>query len=277
MGVTCYDEGVSLFYRIGIVGFITLGSGSGFAHEPTPTPEQAPTQAPTPEQAPTPTPAPTQAPEQAPEQAPAPTQAPAPEQTPAPAPPPLWGAWFSAGPHFFLVEDTRLDNQLAAAGYTLDTMGPALSLSLERYVLDWLIVGGTVDVRWVVGQRDEPGLSSQKLSALEMSFTRIGAGAYVQPTLCLNDRGDCEREGILFGAQLGIATGPTLWTLRDETEVGAFFRFDLALMWFLRVEPIQLGFRIGHAMIWQSDLGPSDLGHPFEWSPSVDLRVGWTW
>lgn len=189
--------------------------------------------------------------------------------------PPVWAAWFSAGFHFVLLEDTPLGEQLSAAGYTLDPTGPTLSLSLERYVLDWLIVGGTLDVRWSGGARNEPGLSNQKLPILETTVTRVGAGAYIQPTVCLEYTTNCEREGIVFWALLGIGTGPTLWTLRDQTKINTSFRFDLALIWTLRVEPIQLAVRAGHAMIWQSDLGPSDLGHPFRWTPSVDVRVGW--
>ncbi|HRE90048.1 MAG TPA: hypothetical protein PK095_13020 [Myxococcota bacterium] len=226
----------------------------------------------------TPTPA-------APVEAPAPPPAtPADPATPDVAPAPStdftdevpWALWLGGGLNLFFLEDTPLSDQLDAAGYTFDGDGPAFSLSLERYVLDWLVVGGTLDLRWTAGERDHPQLTGERLARDTMSLTRVGAGAYVQPTLCLLYE-SCRDDGIFFGAVLGVAFGPTFWRLRDATELGAFIRFDFALTWYFQVERFLLAMRVGHAMIWQSDLGPDELGHGFEWTPTIELRAGWRW
>lgn len=187
-----------------------------------------------------------------------------------------WALWLGGGLNLFFLEDTPLSDQLLAAGYTFDGSGPTFSLSLERYVLDWLVVGGTLDVRWVEGERDHPELTAQRLPQDTMSLTRVGAGAYVQPTLCLLYE-SCRDDGIFFGALLGVAFGPTFWRLRDASELGGFIRFDFALTWYFQIERFLLALRVGHAMIWQSEMGPDDLGHGFEWTPTIEIRAGWRW
>ncbi len=187
-----------------------------------------------------------------------------------------WAIWLGAGMTIALLDDTPLGDAIREAGYTFDVNGPALSLSIERDVLDWLIVGGTLDLRWVDGERDNPELSGDLLPAVDMSLWRVGAGAYAQATLCLEYNG-CRFEGLYFGALLGASAGPTLWTLRDVTEVGAFVRFDIALTWYFRADAFLIAMRLGHALLWQSEMGPNALGHGFEWTPTVELRTGWRW
>ena len=190
--------------------------------------------------------------------------------------PPRWSAWLGGGFTMVMLEQTPIGDQLNAAGYHVDVIGPAFSLSIERHVLDWLVVGGSLDLRWVEGGRDHGQLMGRELPFVDMSFWRVGAGAYVQPTICLL-YGGCRNDGLFFGLLVGMSTGPTLWNLRDATEVGAFFRFDFALSWSIQIERFLLALRVGHAMLWQSDMGPNDLGHGFEWTPTIELRTGWRW
>jgi len=249
--------------------FFLLLSVSARAEEPAPSTHETPATEPTPA-----------APEPA---VPIPTEPGAHTTTPAPGidpqdiePPFHWAMWLGGGLTFVLLEDTRLGDQLRDAGYTFDVNGPALSLSIERDVLDWLVVGGTLDLRWVDGERDDAGLSSELLPRLDMSLWRVGAGAYAQATLCLEYR-SCNYEGAFFGALVGASVGPTLWNLRDNTEVALFVRLDLALTWYFAVDHFLLAMRLGHALLWQSGLGPNDLGHGFEWSPTTEIRMGWRW
>lgn len=226
-------------------------------------------------------PTPPEVPHEAPPAAPVPAPdgpASSPEGSPTPAVSEAhdWAIWFGGGFNILLIEDTPLADQLRDAGYSFDVNGPAFSLSVEHDVLDWLVVGGSLDLRWVEGQRDYPDLAGQRLPDLETSLWRVGAGAYAQAILCLEYNG-CRSEGLYFGALVGMSLGPTVWTLRDTTELGAFFRFDFALSWYLSADRFMLGLRVGHAFIWQSGLGPDDLGHGFEWSPTIELRTGWRW
>lgn len=210
-----------------------------------------------------------------PDPTPDPAPTPAPDPTPALARP--WGLWLGYGFHVLILDKTPLGDQLWAAGYEPGGIGTALSLSLERYVLDWLIVGGTLDLRLLDTEREHSALSGTRLPRLESSLSRVGVGAYVQPTLCLETWGRCQREGFLFGLHVGVGAGPTLWTLRDATEAGAFLRFDIGLLWAIHADGFQIALRLLHAFAWQSELGPDRLGHPFEWTPGADLRIGWRW
>lgn len=187
-----------------------------------------------------------------------------------------WAIWLGGGFHIIDITKTPLGDQLRDAGYAFDVMGPALSLAVERELTEWLAVGGSLDLKWLEGGQASGQLVGRRLPPVDMSLTRIAAGAYARAFVCLEYRG-CEDVGLFFGASLGMSGGPTLWGLRGDTELGGFFRFDFALSWYIQGEHLLLSLDVGHAGLWQSGLGPDSLGHGFEWTPTVQARLGWRW
>jgi len=187
-----------------------------------------------------------------------------------------WTAWFSAGFSFFFMVDSPLGDQLEDAGYTLDIFTPAFGFSLERYVLDWLIVGGGLDLHWSSGDHDTSRFSNALSGHGGTEIVRPALHAYVQPTFCL-EYGSCRREGFFMGFQLGAAVGPTFWLLHDGTDTGAHVRLDGAILWIFSTGDFVVAFRLLHSGVWQSDLGPRDLGHGLLWQPTLDLRMGFRW
>lgn len=188
-----------------------------------------------------------------------------------------WAVLVSGGFQFLLIEDTPLGRQLLAAGYRADAIGPTFGVAVQRYVLDWLVVGGGLDLRYGATDTTENGAFAGSLAPNQTSeLWRVAASVYVQPTLCL-EYGSCKREGVFFGFQLGVAAGPTWWVLRDEADLGFHVRLEAALLWELGIGDVILGFRLAHALVWQSGMGPRDLGTPFLWLPATEIRLGYRW
>jgi|GEM_PF-2111979 len=188
-----------------------------------------------------------------------------------------WAVIVQGGFNMILIEDTPLGRQLSAAGYGSNGIGPSFAIAVQRYVLDWLVVGGGLDLRYNATEIEGADVFSGSLQPNDVSeLWRVGASVYVQPTACL-EYGSCRGEGTFFGFQLGAAVGPTFWTLRDDLEVGWHVRLEAALLWQVGFGDVLLGFRLSHAMVWQSGMGPRDLGTPFTWVPNPDIQLGYRW
>ncbi|PKN57034.1 MAG: hypothetical protein CVU56_13170 [Deltaproteobacteria bacterium HGW-Deltaproteobacteria-14] len=188
-----------------------------------------------------------------------------------------WALIISGGFQFNLMESSPLGRQLLGAGYGADAIGPSFAVLVQRYVLDWLVVGGGLDLRYGATDTADNGAFSGSLAPTQTSeLWRVAASAYVQPTLCL-EYGSCKRAGVFFGFQLGVAAGPTWWVLRDQADLGFHVRLEAALLWEVGADDVILGFRLAHALVWQSGMGPRDLGTPFLWLPATEIRLGYRW
>ncbi|TNF24965.1 MAG: hypothetical protein EP329_23935 [Deltaproteobacteria bacterium] len=188
-----------------------------------------------------------------------------------------WALLVHGGLTFVALQDTPLGRQLEAADYGNIPGGPTFSIQLQRYVLDWLVVGGGLDLRYASSETQSNDSYSGALAPNQTSaLWRVAASAWVQPTVCL-ERHSCANEGAFFGFQLGAGFGPTFWTLRDDVEVGWHVRFEAALVWQMGIGDVLLGFRLAHGLAWQSGLGPRNLGSPFVWVPAPDLQLGYRW
>jgi len=187
-----------------------------------------------------------------------------------------WALMFHGGMQVNFLEPTPFGEQVAAAGYFFAPIGPSFGVSLQRYVLNWLIVGGTLDARYFSGGRSDSAILSHRDASSSMGLWRVGGGAYLQPTVCVAD-GRCVRGGMSLGLQLGVATGPTFWTYRGGTDVGAHLRLVGAFVWEWSFDATLIGIRVVHEGIWQTGMGPRSLGHGASWYPGVDLRVGFRW
>ena len=237
--------------------------------------------------------APVTTPAAAPE--PVPTVGPQPEPVPEPAAPvhedlhrPLlapqdpgpdarpWAVLIQGGLQFVLLEGSPLGRQLRAAGYSTDALGPTFGVQVQRFVLDWLVVGGGLDLRHSSGDRANDSFSGSLAPNDSSELWRVAGMVYVQPTMCLQ-YGSCRRDGAYFGFQLGVGAGPTWWVLRGHADAAVHVRLEAALIWEADIDDVFLGFRLAHALVWQAGLGPRDLGHPFTWLPATEIRLGYRW
>ncbi|TNF35680.1 MAG: hypothetical protein EP329_06015 [Deltaproteobacteria bacterium] len=188
-----------------------------------------------------------------------------------------WALLVHAGFSIALLDDTPIGDQLVSAGYGTFSFGPSFAVAIQRYVLDWLVVGGALDLRYVetdtAGSDPYSGTIPPNRSS---ELWRLGASVYVQPTVCL-EYGSCKHEGFWMGLQVGAAFGPTWWALRDEVDLGWHARLEAAIVWQGGIDDVIIGFRLLHAMVWQSGMGPRDLGTPFTWLPTADVQLGYRW
>ncbi|MCB9737513.1 MAG: hypothetical protein H6745_33455 [Deltaproteobacteria bacterium] len=181
-----------------------------------------------------------------------------------------WRLGLELGFGFPLLDDTDLGDQLIRFGYELSEPGFHGAVTFDRAFFSWLRVGGTLVVDTVGTERR--GIRDP----VETRLTRVTALAYAEATFCIE--GHCERDfGIQFGLRLGAGAGPTVWTLRGEATTGAHVVLEPALLWDLMAEHFGVGLRIGYGFVWQSGLGPLDVGTPFIWSPTLAFRVLARW
>lgn len=179
-----------------------------------------------------------------------------------------WSAMVEVGASFALLDGTALGDQMKAFGYELSAPGFRGTLAVDRKVLDWLRVGGSLSVDTFTAERAR--------DASETRLTRVTWLAYVEPLLCLSTscRGD---DGMFFGLRVAVGAGPTFWALRGETETGAHIMLEPSLVWDIEGDHWGLGVRLGHAFAAQSGLGPMDVGTGFTWMPSIQAQVMVRW
>ncbi len=189
-----------------------------------------------------------------------------------------WSASFGVGLSIWLLDEAPLGQQLLAAGYDIETIGWSFEFSVDRFVLDWLVVGAEVDLKAHLGARDlnMPKVRDSADPSTSSSLWRVTGSAYVQPTLCL-EYGSCDREGMMMALQLALGVGPTLWALRDEVEAAPHVIGTASLIWNFWGGAWGMSMRISHGLMWQGGLGPRDVGHGFEWTPGVSVRLMHRW
>jgi len=193
-----------------------------------------------------------------------------------------WTLWLQGGVHFSPLYDNALADQMLASGHEFIGIGPQLGLGLQRYVLEWLAIGGSIDARWMSGGRVRGGVRQRgQRGPVDMAFGRVAGMVFVQPTLHLcwgYEEAPCLRDGgYAFGLQVGLGGGGSWWSLGGETELGAHFRMEAAFVWELHSGPFVLGLRIVNGGTLQSGFGPEGLGHGLAYTAGADMRIGGRW
>ncbi len=193
------------------------------------------------------------------------------------APSRAWSLSVGTGIGGWLFEGLPLNRQLQAAGYRVTPAGWSFEGSVDRYVLDWLVVGVNLDVQLHLGARDQdlPASLGERDEGIASDLWRVSIAPYAQPTFCVERR--CEHDGLIVGLQLAFGGGPTLWTLRDAVETAPHLVGTVAVVWQLWGRSWGLGARLSCGVMWQDGLGPRDLGRGLYWAPGLSLRVNHRW
>jgi len=179
-----------------------------------------------------------------------------------------WMATVELGMVIPLLDDTTLGDQLRLFGYELSTPGFRGAVTIDRALLDWLRVGGSVAYDSVSDQRPRDGA--------EASLTHLTAVVYLQPTLCLSER--CRWDGgAYFGFRLAVGGGPTFWSLRGQDTIAAHIMLEPSLLWDLAGSHWGVGLRIGYSLVSQLGIGPLELTTGLTWSPTITTRVMYRW
>ena len=192
---------------------------------------------------------------------------------------PKWHGIFGIGfASFPFIEESSFTDQLSYAGYEAPEFGAMFSLSLERLLLDWLVVGTSLRFYMHVGERnselfDEVHRVSGVTEDKKYGLYQLTGSIYLQPTLRLWK--DCEDGGLELGIQFGVGGGGVWWNLGDEVERGTVFHLIPAWTISIWSSDLAFSFLAAFPLVSMDSLGPNSLSFELTWSVAGELRLGW--